>query len=199
VKNLLKYLILLIVAAGCGDSNVVNEEEFVHNDDSLISTKVFKGSILDEEFVDSTNIGESGMYKIIIRQLRDADRVVAEMELFKMEGNNWHLKQKINKEKNGITGLSVSIADFNNDGYNDITYKSEVAARGANELRNLFIFDKKHDSLVFIKNSNIYPNLEYNAELNCIDAWLVYAGSSTVFLKLDHDSLREFAVFHFLI
>jgi len=193
MKRLLTYLIIISVAAGCDDSDVLNEEKIVNDDDSLTSSQVFKEPVLDEEFIDSTNIGEGENYKIIIRQLRDIDKVVAEMELFRKEGNNWILKQKINKEKNGITGLSVNIADFNNDGYNDITYKSEVAARGANELRNLFIFDKEHDSLVFVKNSSKYPNLEYNAELDCIDAWLVYGGSSTVFLKLENDILREFA------
>ena len=192
MKNLFIILVILIAAAitGCDESYVINDDESVNDDESLTSTQ---GFILDEEFIDSTNIGKSGMFKIVVRQLRDTDMVVAEIELFRNEGNNWHLKQKISKEKNGITDLSVSIADFNNDGYNDITYKSEVAARGTNELRNLFIFDKEHDSLVFIKNSNIYPNLDYNTELDCIDAWLVYGGSSTVFLKIEQDTLREFA------
>jgi len=33
----------------------------------------------------------------------------------------------------------------------------------------------------------------YNKELNCIDAFLVYGGSSTVFLRISGDSLKEFA------
>ncbi len=33
----------------------------------------------------------------------------------------------------------------------------------------------------------------YNKELNCIDAFLVYGGCSTVFLKIKRDSLIEFA------
>ena len=44
-----------------------------------------------------------------------------------------------------------------------------------------------------MKNSDHYPNLQYNELLNCVDAWLVYGGSSTVFLKIEKDSLREFA------
>jgi hypothetical protein len=33
----------------------------------------------------------------------------------------------------------------------------------------------------------------YNKKLNCIDAFLVHGGSTTVFLKIEKDSLREFA------
>ena len=44
-----------------------------------------------------------------------------------------------------------------------------------------------------MKNSDHYPNLQYNELINCVDAWLVYGGSSTVFLKIEKDSLRKFA------
>ena len=44
-----------------------------------------------------------------------------------------------------------------------------------------------------IKNSSNYPNIRYNKELDCIDAWLIYGGCSTIFFKLDSDTLREFA------
>ncbi len=50
------------------------------------------------------------------------------------------------------------LEDFNNDGIKDMTYVSAVAARGANEVRRLFIYDKKRDELVYIKNSEDYPN-----------------------------------------
>jgi len=193
MKNLLTYIIIIIVTAGCGDYDVLNNDEIGNDDDSLTLSQVFKEPVLDEEFIDSTNIGEGGNYKIIIRQLRDTNEVIAELELFKKKGEKWILIQNIKREKSGIIGLSVEITDFNNDGYNDITYKSQVAARGANEIRDLFIFDKENDTLIFIRNSNKYPNLDYNSELDCIDAWLVYGGSSTVFLKIEQDTLREFA------
>jgi hypothetical protein len=35
--------------------------------------------------------------------------------------------------------------------------------------------------------------MRYNKWLDCIDAWLVYGGSSTVFLHVYKDSLKEFA------
>lgn len=70
---------------------------------------------------------------------------------------------------------------------------SAIAARGANEVRRLFICDKATDTLVEIKNAESYPNMLYNKELNCVDAFLVYGGSSTVFLKIHGDSLKEIA------
>jgi len=44
-----------------------------------------------------------------------------------------------------------------------------------------------------MKNSEDYPNMLYNKKLDCIDAFLVHGGSTTVFLKIEKDSLREFA------
>jgi hypothetical protein len=38
--------------------------------------------------------------------------------------------------------------------------------------------------------------MEYNSELDCIDAFLVHGGSSTVFTRIKGDSLIEFASVH---
>ena len=57
----------------------------------------------------------------------------------------------------------------------------------------MLIFEKITGKLKLITNSSNYPNLQYNEVLNCIDAWMVYAGSSTVFLKIEQDSLKKFA------
>jgi len=89
--------------------------------------------------------------------------------------------------------MDLMISDFNNDGFNDMTFQSAVAARTDNEIKSLFIFDKAAFEFKLIKNSSHYPNLRYNKELDCIDAWLIYGGSSTLFLKIDSDTLREFA------
>jgi len=83
--------------------------------------------------------------------------------------------------------------DFNNDGLNDLTFISGTAARGANEIRTLLIYEKKSDELLHIKNSADYPNLAYNSRLDCIDAWSFYGGTATVFLRLKGDMLEEFA------
>ena len=73
-----------------------------------------------------------------------------------------------------------------------MTYISNIAARGANQVRRLFIYDNILDKLIYMKNSEDYPNMLYNKKLNCIDAFLVYGGSSTIFLNIKGDSLVEF-------
>ena len=83
--------------------------------------------------------------------------------------------------------------DFNNDGFYDLTYRSVEAAQGANDVRKLFIYDRKRDQLVYITNSEQYPNLSYNKKLDCLDAWSVYGATTTHFLRLDYDMLKPFA------
>ena len=148
-----------------------------------------------ERVIDSTRIGISNQFKIDIWQTRNPDNqeTFAEFVLYRRIKDQWRQTQTFKTQKDGISSSDPVFSDFNNDGYNDLTFQSSTAARGANELRTLFIFDRKAGKLREIKNSSNYPNLEYNKQLNCIDAWLVYGGSSTVFFTLEADTLHDFA------
>ncbi|MCC6724975.1 MAG: hypothetical protein IT258_10730 [Saprospiraceae bacterium] len=57
----------------------------------------------------------------------------------------------------------------------------------------MFIYDDNLNQLIFIKNSDEYPNLQYNELLNCVDSWAISSGSSTSFLSIEKDSFRMFA------
>jgi len=148
---------------------------------------------LDEYFADSLNIGRKSNNKIDLSLFRTDDSIFVVINFYSKQNEKWVLKNHYEFEKDGITGLDTKLSDFNNDGLNDMTYISAVAARGANEVRRLFIYDKDNDQLTLMKNSEDYPNMLYNKELDCIDAFLVYGGCSTVFLKISGDSLKEFA------
>ncbi len=145
-------------------------------------------------FVDSTTIGKKSFNKVELAiYKRTEDEHSVNIKFYSKKGNSWVIKSAFESEISNLIQPDVKVSDFNNDGMSDVTYISALAARGANEVRSLFIYDSKKDDLVFIKNSEDYPNILYNKELNCIDAWLVYGGYSTVFLKLQGDSLKEFA------
>jgi hypothetical protein len=148
---------------------------------------------LEEFFVDSLNIGRKQLNKIEISKYRAVDSNYVVTKFYSKQKNKWVLKSEFQFWKDGIIGLDTKLSDFNNDGFKDLTYISAVAARGANEVRRLFIYDKHRDQLICMKNSESYPNMIYNRELNCIDAFLVYGGCSTVFLNISGDSLKEFA------
>ncbi|HWW41912.1 hypothetical protein [Pedobacter sp.] len=153
-----------------------------------------KETELLEHFVDSTNIGKPKKNKFELSLFRNADSSYVILHFYvKSNQNKWLLKQKFNFSADDLSGCFTELSDFNNDGFKDVTYKSTIAARGANDVRRLFIYDNSKDRLIYIKNSENYPNLMYNKKLNCIDAFLVHGGSTTVFLKIEKDSLREFA------
>jgi len=148
---------------------------------------------ITEFFIDSTLIGIKGKYKLELKRIAGKDSVYADIRFFEKQNGKWREKQHFTFEKDGVTGCDPEFKDFNNDGFYDMTYKSAVAARGANDIRTLFIFDSKSGKLKPIKNSADYPNLQYNEKLKCIDAFAVYAGSTSYFLKIDSDTLRQFA------
>lgn len=149
---------------------------------------------LEEFYVDSVSIGRKKFNKIELSKYRNADSCWVSIKFYSRSiGKRWTLRQTFGFEKDDIRDCDMKLSDFNNDGCKDMTYISAVAARSANEVRRLFIYDKIKDRLVYMKNSEDYPNMLYNKTLNCIDAFLVYGGSSTVFLRIKGDSLVEFA------
>lgn len=152
-----------------------------------------------DSFVDSLNIGEKGKFKVELIKHRVYDDIYVIVKFY-IKGRNtikeperWLIQNNYSYETTALMGFKANISDFNNDGFNDITFISGTAARGANEVRRLFIYDYQKQELISIVNSQDYPNMLYNEELDCIDAFLVYGGCSTVFLNIIGDSLKEFA------
>ena len=149
---------------------------------------------LKEFFVDSVNVGRKKYNKIELAQYSVSDSNYVIIKFYsRLKNKTWKLKQTFSFEKDDVLSLDTELSDFNNDGFKDMTYISNIAARGANQVRRLFIYSNILDKLVYMKNSEDYPNMLYNKNLNCIDAFLVYGGSSTVFLNIKSDSLVEFA------
>lgn len=144
-------------------------------------------------FVDSINVGRRRHNKIEFTKINTNDSNLMVINFYGRSSlNKWKCIQQFRFECDNPF-YDPRFADFNNDGFKDATYISATAARGANEVRKLFIYDKDKDRLVYIINSEDYPNMQYNSTLNCIDAWLFHGGCSTVFVKLKGDRLVEFA------
>ena len=152
-----------------------------------------------ETFVDSLNIGVKGKCKVELIKHRVNDDIFVVIKFY-IKGRNttkdaehWMNTNTYSYETTAMMGFEPVISDFNNDNFNDITFISGTAARGANEVRRLFICDNQNKNLVSIVNSEDYPNMLYNKKLDCIDAFLVYGGCSTIFLNIEGDSLKMFA------
>lgn len=196
MKQFLGLATIMLLAFSCDDGVPENASTFDTVDTSqvIVANDIPKDTTqLEEFFVDSLNIGRKSFNKIEVSKYRAVDSSYVVIKFYSKQNGKWELKNGFQFKKDGMIGLDTKLIDFNNDGLNDMTFISAVAARSANEIRRLFLYDKSKDKLVAIKNSENYPNMLYNKELNCIDAFLVYAGCSTVFLKIDGDSLREFA------
>lgn len=200
--------IILIILFSCNSNHETKKKivkadttEIVKNEISAVDSQnedTVNTEIL-EIFVDSLNIGEKGKCKVqlIKHRVYDDNFVIIK---FYIKGRHttkspetWMNTNTYCYETNAMMGFEPNISDFNNDNFNDITFISGTAARGANEVRRLFIYDNQEQRLISIVNSQDYPNMLYNKELNCIDAFLVYGGCSTVFLNIEGDSLKEFA------
>ncbi len=189
----LNILIILIFILSCTASPTDNEIKDV----SIADTTNTNTEII-ETFVDSLNIGEKGKNKVELIKHRVFDDTYVIVKFYRKATvpNRWFNANTYIVQCNAMQGLLPNITDFNNDNFNDITFISAQAARGANEVRRLFVYDDYERALISIVNSEDYPNMLYNKELNCIDAFLFHGGTSTVFARLKGDSLKEFASVH---
>ncbi|RSK48312.1 hypothetical protein EI291_11325 [Hymenobacter rigui] len=147
----------------------------------------------EEIFIDSVSIGRKRENRIDILKYKTSDSVYVVINFYSKSNSKWKLLNKYKFEKDYLSGIDPVITDFNGDGLNDVTYVSDVAARGSNEIRRLFIYRRESHDLMLVKNSELYPNMLYNKELKCIDALLLHGGCTTVFLKLVNDSLKATA------
>jgi len=149
---------------------------------------------LVDYFIDTTDVGRKSHNKFELSEYELPDSNYVVIRFYSKQNNQWQKRNEYHFPKYSVIGCDPQTSDdFNNDGLNDVTYISDQAGRLANEIRTLFIYDNKNDSLIYIKNSSDYPNMLYNRKLNCIDAFLVSGCTVTAFLKLEKDTLREFA------
>lgn len=146
-------------------------------------------------FVDSTNIAIPNMNKVIAVTATIDDSISKTLiSFFAKENNAWRLQYSFNDDHWHPSDILITgVEDYNNDGYKDFIYSKGTGARGGNSIQNLFIYDKKDNSLTYVLNSNDYPNLHYNKETNSINAYILTGGNETLFMRLSDNKLVPFA------
>jgi hypothetical protein len=157
--------------------------------------KTEKSSIVDtlELFTDSISFGQKQNNKIEVYKIGTEENTIAKVFLYEKRDSQWKLKDSLTLDAVRINDLETEIKDFNNDNFKDIIFTTGMAARGGNIVQTLILYSPKNKSLNWIKNSESFPNLMYNEKLNCIDACILTGGQTTHFLKIENDSLKEFA------
>src|SRR4051812_15379823 len=107
----------------------------------LSQNEVVAKAELEERYIDSTNIGIPKKYKFDLKKFRTPDSNYVDIHLYERKNGGWILKQQLHFTKDGVLSCDPEFNDFNNDGFNDVTFRSMIAARGANIIRKLLIFD----------------------------------------------------------
>ncbi|HMS40054.1 MAG TPA: hypothetical protein PKE69_07515 [Pyrinomonadaceae bacterium] len=196
----MKYLIIFafIFTNACQNKVLQNQTTVASipqtvNKNHSISTENQSDEFEGEIFTDENKIGKRQANRIEIYTYKKAEKFFVKTKFYSKSQSQWIQKNEVDVERFGELSLRTEIKDFNGDGFNDVTFVSSVAARGANEIRDLFIYNPQKDELIHIKNSSDYPNLGYNPLLKCLDSWIFTGSTMTVFLRLKDDKLIEFA------
>jgi hypothetical protein len=203
----MKYftIIFFIILISCNSKQEIDSTKTVNhtNNDTSISKNIKADSLntyVIETFIDSISIGEKGKCKIeLIRNVvnNDYKKIIIKFYVKSKkplkENKTWIIKNNYTYETNSFEELNPNISDFNNDKFNDINFISAQAVRDSNQVRRLFIYDPKKQELIAIVNSEDYPNMLYNKELDCIDAFFIHGTTTTEFAKISGDSLKTFA------
>lgn len=146
---------------------------------------------LYESFIDSTIVEDNLKFKIEFYRYGNSEDEEhwVKVEFYKQDKNNWLEVLSYETERNQTQISRPELKDLNNDGYLDFSYVPFLAARGANELREHFLYNKDSNNYVHIKNSSYYPNLSYNEYLMSYTAWAFHGGTTQYFLSLESDTL----------
>ncbi len=196
----MKHLIIfvLIITNAC-QTKVIENQTIVEktpqtvNKNHSIAAENQSDEYEAEKFTNEDKIGKRRANWIEISTYKEDEKFFVKTKFYTKSQSQWIQKNEVDIEKFGEFPLETEIKDFNGDGFNDVTFISGIAARGANEIRDLFIYESRKDELIHIKNSSDYPNLGYNSLLKCLDSWIFTGSTMTVFLKLKDDKLIEFA------
>lgn len=145
-----------------------------------------------EKFSDSKTVIKNNQYKLDVVQKNQKENAIVNFSLFKKENKKWIKLQDYHFTKQNFSLTVDTSEDLNNDGYKDVKISFAQAARGANEVNRLFIFDPKTQKLIDMENSADYPNLHYNKKRDCVTSDIFYGGSATYFLKIKKNKLEPF-------
>jgi hypothetical protein len=183
----------------CGTKNNLNEEitigYFVTDCHRMDFHKIADEYI--EFFADSTSIGIKGQNKVTLSKYIIKDSCFTEVKFYAKSNNIWRFRSQYTfgdiAEPTKFHSTFPEVGDYNKDGLQDFVYTYCYGARATNAIKHLFIYDKDGRTLKYVKNSEDYPNLWVNDELHCINSDAYYGGCCSHFLKIDGDSLKEFA------
>lgn len=151
-----------------------------------------------ESFVDSTTINQNLSFRVEFYRygLKPDEDHWVKIIFFQKKINYWEEVLRFESERNQTHINMPKLEDVNYDDFLDYSYVPFLAAKGANELRELFVFDSVSNNFIHIKNSSNYPNLKYNVEFDNYTGWAFHGGTTQYFLSLEVDTLIELATIY---
>jgi hypothetical protein len=193
------FLSIFLITIACRDQPVQNtiitrtipQSPVVKQEEKKPESESYE--FKSERFDDARRIGRRKLNRVEINSCEKDDKIFVKINFYAKDKLRWALKNEFEFEKRGDLPIEPQLKDFNGDGFNDVTFVANIAARGANQVRELLIFDSRKDELTHIKNSQEYPNLKYNPLLKCIDSMIFTGSTETAFLKIKDDKLVKFA------
>lgn len=146
---------------------------------------------ITETFQDSltTKDGDLFLINITRKEFTNQDFDIATVQFHHQTADQRVTTQTFEIEKDKVFGMDPISKDYNNDGYTDLSIISNFAARGSNSIRTLFLFNPEKKKFIHIKNSESYPNLQYNKGAKCINSYAFHGGTTQFFLQVKSDSL----------
>ncbi|MDB2657169.1 hypothetical protein N9Y60_03845 [Crocinitomicaceae bacterium] len=195
---------ILIVLTGCQEKtlkkhqseskqSLMAEKEITKETDAPMKAEFLDSLRIREYFEDSTRIGCKGRSKIVVALYDFKDTTYIGINFYSKRNKSWKLRNKYRFDFDLMNSMQPVLTDLNGDGLKDIHLRSMEAVIGANQMRRLFVYSVKGDSLVHLVNSHDYPNVAYNPSLKCLECHKYYSASNQAFGRIQGDSIIDFA------
>ena len=115
-----------------------------------------------------------------------------------MDQQYYTLQPAVGTKETGMAYPSVNYYDdYDFDGFNDLSYNSDLGMNGSNELRTIILFKPKLNRIKVLNNSTEYPNTRINKEKKLLVSTIYSGSTENVFCRIDEDTIKRIAMLEF--
>jgi hypothetical protein len=146
---------------------------------------------------DSLHFGKQGKYFVEALKQTDNENSTIQIYFENKVGDSWNLIDSYSREITEVLEPNVTFSDYNFDGYNDISYISDLGMNGSNEIRTVILFKPTENRIKVLDNSIEYPNLRINQKKHLLVSTIFSGSTQNVFCRINADSLQRIAMLEF--
>jgi ACT domain-containing protein len=146
---------------------------------------------------DSINFGKKNNFLVEVTKLSNEENSTIQFYFKQKVGIKWNLVDSFNREITEVLEPNIEYLDYDFDGYNDLSFNSDLGMNGSNIMRTIILFKPNINKIKVIKNSTRFPNLRINLKRKFLISTIFSGSTENVFFIIKNDTIEKIAILNF--